>query len=68
MEFQQNEQKQGIIAKLKRFTYECKIALRVTKKPEKAEFKTVFKAAGIGILAIGAIGFLLQTIRQVLFK
>ena len=65
MEFQQQEQ--GSIARFKRFLYECKIALRVTRKPENQEFKTVVKAAGIGILVIGAMGFLIQTGKQLLF-
>lgn len=58
---------QGMKAKLKRFIYECKIALRVTRKPEKEEYKTVLKTAGLGILAIGLIGFLIQMVKQLLF-
>ncbi len=57
----------GIMARLKRFIYECKIALRVTRKPEKEEYKTVLKTAGLGILAIGLIGFLIQMVKQLLF-
>ncbi len=53
--------------KLKRFLYECKIVLRVTKKPTKDEFKSIVKVSGIGILVIGLIGFLLQMIKQLLF-
>jgi protein transport protein SEC61 subunit gamma-like protein len=46
--------------KLKRFIIECIRVLKITKKPEKAEFKTIAKAAGIGVLIIGLIGFIIQ--------
>jgi protein transport protein SEC61 subunit gamma and related proteins len=53
--------------KFKRFTNECIRVLKITKKPTKAEFKTIAKVSGLGILAIGLIGFLVQLIRQLLF-
>ncbi len=34
--------------------------LRVTKKPDSVEFKTIIKVSGIGILLIGLIGFIIQ--------
>jgi len=46
--------------KIKRFVIECVRVLKITKKPEKAEFKTIAKAAGVGILVIGLIGFIIQ--------
>lgn len=61
------EHHHGIKAKLKRFIYDCKIALRVTRKPAKDEYKTVLKTAGLGILVIGLIGFLIQMVKQLLF-
>ena len=52
---------------LKEFTRECIRVLRVTKRPDKLEFKTIVKASGLGMLAIGAIGFLIHVIKQMLF-
>ncbi len=46
----------------KAFIKECKRVLRITKKPDKVEFKTVMKVAGLGILAIGLIGFIMGLI------
>jgi len=40
--------------------------LRVTKKPTSDEFKTIVKVSGLGMLAIGLIGFLLQMINYFL--
>ena len=40
---------------LKRFYKECVRVLKVTKKPDNEEFKTVVKVSGLGILAIGLI-------------
>ncbi|MFP4403701.1 MAG: protein translocase SEC61 complex subunit gamma [Nanoarchaeota archaeon] len=37
--------------------------LRVTKKPDSYEFKTIVKVTGIGILIIGILGFLIQNIK-----
>jgi protein transport protein SEC61 subunit gamma-like protein len=60
------EEKVTQIEKLKRFIYQCRIVLRVTKKPTKAEFKTIVKVSGIGMMVIGFIGFFLQMIKQIL--
>ena len=46
----------------KAFIKECKRVLRITKKPDKIEFKTVMKVAGLGIMAIGLIGFIMGLI------
>lgn len=53
-----------LLEKLKAFATECRRVLRVTKKPSTMEFKTIFKVAGVGMLLIGAVGFLLQMVRQ----
>ena len=50
----------------KAFLAECRRVLKVTKKPNKDEFKTIVKVSGLGILAIGLIGFVLQMIRNYL--
>ena len=42
--------------------------LQITKKPDKAEYKTVVKASALGIAVIGIIGFLLHLLNQLLFS
>jgi len=34
--------------------------LRVTKKPDSEEFKTIVKVSALGMLIIGAIGFVIH--------
>jgi len=65
---EQQQTKQSLFGKLKSFIYQCKIVLRVTKKPTKQEFNTVLKVSAIGIIIIGIIGFIIQILDQVLIK
>ena len=58
----QQEVKPSTWFKLKRFIIECIRVVKVTKKPTKEEYKTIVKVTGIGILAIGLIGFVIQMI------
>jgi len=53
--------------RFKEFLTECRRVLRITKKPDKEEFKTIVKISGIGIIIIGALGFLVSFIKEVLF-
>ena len=39
---------------------ECHRVLKVTKKPNSEEFKTIVKVSAAGMLLIGLIGFLIQ--------
>ncbi len=41
--------------------------LKITKKPNREEFKTIVKVSGLGIIIIGLLGFIIQIIRQLLF-
>ena len=41
--------------------------LKVTKRPDSTEFKTIVKVSGLGILAIGLIGFLIQMSKALIF-
>lgn len=52
----------------KEFVRESIRVLKITKKPTKEEFKSIVKVTGIGILIIGMIGFVIQLVRQLLFK
>lgn len=40
--------------------------LTVTKKPNQKEFKTIVKVSGLGIAAIGLIGFIITLVTQVI--
>lgn len=50
--------------KAKRFLKECWRVLKITKKPDKNEFKTVVKVTSLGMLVIGFIGFIITMITQ----
>jgi len=53
--------------KIKSFISECFRVLKVTKKPDSVEFKTIVKVSGLGILIIGLIGFVVQMIKLLFF-
>ncbi len=53
-----------VLADLKRFTAECHRVLKITRKPTGEEFKMIVKISGLGIAAIGLLGFALQVIKQ----
>ncbi len=55
------------IGRFRGFIRECSRVLKVTKKPTTEEFKTIVKVTGLGILAIGFIGFLISTVKTLLF-
>tara|TARA_Y100000031_G_C7996698_1_gene281716 strand:+ start:257 stop:451 length:195 start_codon:yes stop_codon:yes gene_type:complete len=52
--------------RFKRFLKETTRVLRITKKPNKEEYLTVVKVTGLGISAIGAIGFVIFLLKQLL--
>ena len=53
--------------KTKTFIMECIRVLKITKKPNAYEFKTIVKVSGLGILVIGLIGFLIQMVKLLFF-
>jgi len=53
--------------KLKKFYKETIRVLRITKKPNQEEYKSIVKVTGLGICIIGAIGFIIFLIKQLLF-
>ena len=53
--------------KFKSFIFECVRVLKVTRKPDKEELKTIVKISGLGMLIIGLIGFLITIIKQLFF-
>ena len=46
--------------KIRSFIMESIRVLKITKKPDAVEFKTIVKVSGLGILIIGLIGFIVQ--------
>ncbi len=55
-----------MMQKINSFIIECKRVLRITKKPDSDEFKTIFKVAGLGSLLIGAMGFLIFILKEMI--
>ncbi len=55
------------IKKLKEFTKECIRVLKVTRKPDMKEFKTIIKITGLGLIVIGMIGFIIQMTKMLIF-
>ena len=53
--------------KVKSFISECLRVLKITKKPDAIEFKTIVKVSGLGILIIGLIGFVIQMFKLLFF-
>ncbi|HLP80030.1 MAG TPA: protein translocase SEC61 complex subunit gamma [Acidobacteriota bacterium] len=51
---------------LKNYYQECVRVLTVTKKPTRIEYMTIAKVAGIGILIIGLLGFVIFSIAQLI--
>lgn len=56
--------KKSPLVKMKSFILECKRVLKITKKPDKMEFKTIVKISGLGIIIIGLVGFAIQIIAK----
>ena len=53
--------------RIKGYIAHCWRVLLITKRPDRDEYKTIVKAAGLGIAIIGLIGFLLAIFNQLLF-
>lgn len=58
--------KEGLV-KLKSFILECRRVLKITRKPTKQEFKTIVKASALGMAIVGALGFVMHLLKQLLF-
>jgi protein transport protein SEC61 subunit gamma and related proteins len=48
--------------KAQRFITQCVRVLKITKKPDRDEYRTLVKVSGLGIAVIGLIGFLLHVL------
>jgi len=58
----------NIFEKIKSFILQSKRVWHVLRKPSSLEFKTVAKVSAIGILIIGAIGFVISDIVKFISK
>ena len=52
----------GLKTRLTSFFVQCKRVWHVLRKPTNEEFKTVAKVSAIGILVLGALGFLIADV------
>lgn len=57
--------KQPVTAKLTSFFAQCRRVWMILKKPSSEEFKTVAKVSALGILIMGALGFIIADIIRV---
>lgn len=55
------------LQKFRDFFTECLRVLRVTKKPDRVEFTTIVKVAGIGMAVIGFLGFFVHFVKELVF-
>jgi len=61
------EEKPTLGFRLKRLIKEYWRVLKITKKPDMEEFKTIVKVSGLGIAIIGVIGFIIAIFKQLFF-
>ena len=57
-----------ILTSIKSFVEKCKRVWMVLKKPTKAEFEQVAKVSAVGILVIGALGFLISIVMSLIVQ
>jgi protein transport protein SEC61 subunit gamma-like protein len=57
----------NLLKGIKSFFLKCKRVWFALKKPSKKEFSEVAKVSAIGILILGAIGFLISLIVKLFF-
>ena len=53
--------------RFKSFINESVRVLRITRKPNSLEFRTIVKESGLGMILIGLIGFIITMLKQLLF-
>ena len=65
---QRTTSKYNFVPKIKSFGIQCLRVWHVLKKPTGDEFKAIAKVSALGILAIGAVGFLISDIIKILIR
>lgn len=58
----------GFVTKIKSFFIQSKRVWHVLRKPTGEEFKAIAKVSALGLLVIGAIGFLLADLLKLIGK
>lgn len=56
----------SLLVKTKEYVTECRRVLRVTKKPDALEFKTIVKVSALGMGIIGIVGFIIFFLKELL--
>lgn len=56
----------AVASRIKVFTQKCVRVWNVLRKPTREEFSMVSKVSGIGILIIGALGFIISIVLAIL--
>ncbi len=56
------------VGKVRRFIRESIRVIHVTRKPTLQEYKNLLKVTGIGVLILGAMGFVIFLIKELLIK
>ena len=59
-----DEQKISVTTRLKSFYQQCTRVWQLLRKPDKQEFWTVSKVSAIGLLLVGAIGFIISFVMK----
>ncbi len=54
--------------KITSFYLQCNRVWQLLKKPTGDEFKAVAKVSALGVLAIGAVGFIISDLIKIAFK
>ena len=57
-----SEEQPSMQGRIRRFATQCIRVLKITKRPDKDEYRMLVKVSGLGIAVIGMIGFLLHVI------
>lgn len=66
METNSNEERASPVQKIQKFFSSARRVLTIAHKPDNETFKTMLKISAIGILVIGAVGFVIQFVFAVL--
>ena len=62
------EEKPPFMTRMRSLMLEYLRVLRVTKKPNKLEFREILKISGLGILVIGFIGYIITLAKELILK
>ena len=66
--YEPTEEPRTLKAKMKSFIIQCVRVLKITKKPDRDEYRMLVKVSGLGITVIGMIGFTLHVINTVILQ